>query len=329
MIDLGAPVDVAGVAIDPGAGCGDDPSAGLRDYEVRGSTGPDGEFRPLGLPGAFPGEPAARCGTSPDVSAPRVRYVKLNAKTPQDTTAGGSGAEFLDVAELHVAKTPGSALGPGVDTGARAGRRRDGGRAHRHRHAARRRRAGDVRVRPDDRLRHDRRRPRRSAAARQPGAGRRRGGRPAALEPLPLPRRGAARRPALRGRRRHVRHRRRAAAARRRHRRRPWRRRAGCVGSRLKADRKGRFKVRVAFGATRAARQRAADRPDAQGQAARRATTPGPARQDGDREDAAALDGHGAQDDQAGPLQAGQGRAAAARRRRRSRKSHEAHRAER
>ncbi len=54
VIDLGAPMDVAGVAIDPGAGCGDDDTAGLRGYEVRGSTGPDSDFRALGLPGTFP-----------------------------------------------------------------------------------------------------------------------------------------------------------------------------------------------------------------------------------------------------------------------------------
>jgi hypothetical protein len=121
VIDLGAPVDVAGVAIDPAAGCGDDPSAGLRDYELRGSTGPDGEYRPLGLPGAFPSDQGGALRDLAGTSAPRVRYVQLQAKTPQDTAAGGSGADFLDVAELHVAKQPGSALGPSADTGTAQG----------------------------------------------------------------------------------------------------------------------------------------------------------------------------------------------------------------
>ncbi len=121
VIDLGAPVDVAGVAIDPGAGCGDDFTAGLRDYEVRGGTGPDGEFRPLGPAGTFPPDQGGALRDLVDATAPRVRYVQLHAKTPQITAPGTSGADFLDVAELHVAKTPGSPLGPSADTGSAQG----------------------------------------------------------------------------------------------------------------------------------------------------------------------------------------------------------------
>ncbi len=121
VIDLGAPVDVASVAIDPAAGCGDDPSAGLREYELRGSTGPDGELRPLGAAGEFAFGLGGTLRDLAGTSAARVRYVQLHAKTPQDTAADGSGAEFLDVAELHVAKQPGSALGPSADTGAAQG----------------------------------------------------------------------------------------------------------------------------------------------------------------------------------------------------------------
>ena len=121
VIDLGAPIDVAGVAIDPGAGCGDDPTAGLRDYELRGGTGPDGEFRALGEPGTFSFNQGGALHDLVGATAPRVRYVQLHAKTPQQTIPGTSGADFLDVAELHVAKTPGSALGPSADTGAAQG----------------------------------------------------------------------------------------------------------------------------------------------------------------------------------------------------------------
>ena len=211
VIDLGAPVDVAGVAIDPAAGCGDDASAGLGDYEVSGATGPDGDYRALGLPGAFPTGEGGALRDLAGAAAPRVRYVRLHAKTPQDTSAGGSGADFLDVAELHVAKTPGSALGPSADTGAAQGvgatmagltgtvTPRGGAAqvlfeygptsAYGSSVAAQTLGAGDA-----------------------AGRGRRRGGRPAAAEPLPLPRRRSARRRALRGRRRDVRHRRGAAA---------------------------------------------------------------------------------------------------------------------
>ena len=141
VIDLGAPVDVASVAIDPGAGCGDDPSAGLRDYELRGSTGPDGELAPLGAAGAFasaPGRSAARPRRHERRRA--CATCQLHAKTPQDTAADGSGADFLDVAELHVRQDAGLGARPVVGHRRRAGRRRHGGRADRHGDAARRRR---------------------------------------------------------------------------------------------------------------------------------------------------------------------------------------------
>ena len=121
VIDLGAPVDVAGVAIDPAAGCGDEVPAALRDYEVSGATGPDGDFRPLGLPGAFDAADGGALRDLAGAAAARVRYVRLHAKTAQITFPAGSGLGFLDVAELHVAKTPGSALGPSVDTGTAQG----------------------------------------------------------------------------------------------------------------------------------------------------------------------------------------------------------------
>jgi extracellular elastinolytic metalloproteinase len=117
VIDLGVPIDVAGVAIDPGAGCGDDASAALRDYEVSGATGPDGGFRALGMPGAFTLDQGGALQDLANAAAPRVRYVRLHAKTAQ----AGNLAEFLDVAELHVAKTPGSELGPSADTGTAQG----------------------------------------------------------------------------------------------------------------------------------------------------------------------------------------------------------------
>ena len=50
-----------------------------------------------------------------------MRYLELHAKTPQGTAAGESGAQFLDVAEIHVGKVPGSPLGAAADTGAARG----------------------------------------------------------------------------------------------------------------------------------------------------------------------------------------------------------------
>jgi extracellular elastinolytic metalloproteinase len=116
-IDLGAPVDVDRIAIDPAAGCGDDASAALGEYQLLGSTGPDGPFTTLPSPGVFT---AADNGTLTNAftgTQPRIRFVRLRALSPQSEAPGGSGAVFIDVAELHVARQPGTAVGPSVNTG--------------------------------------------------------------------------------------------------------------------------------------------------------------------------------------------------------------------
>jgi hypothetical protein len=115
VVDLGVPIYVDQVAIDPGAGCGDDPTAGLRQYAVRGATGPDGPFQTLSS-GVFAPLRGGFLRNAPTTDTPAVRFVELQALTPQ--SANGDGAAFLDVAELHVARKPGSALGPSVETGA-------------------------------------------------------------------------------------------------------------------------------------------------------------------------------------------------------------------
>jgi extracellular elastinolytic metalloproteinase len=114
VIDLKAPIDIAKVAIDPGAGCGDDSSAGLRGYEVSGSTAPDRDFRALGG-GAFAANLGGFVRDVPGSAAPAIRYLQLHAATPQNNT--GSGANYLDVAELHVVRQPGTVIGPSVETG--------------------------------------------------------------------------------------------------------------------------------------------------------------------------------------------------------------------
>jgi hypothetical protein len=117
VIDLGAPIDVARIAIDPAAGCGDDASAALGGYELRGSTGPDGPFSALGAPDTFGTTHNGTLNTAFTGPAPRIRFVALLAQSPQDNSPGGDGEDFIDVAELHVARTPASAVGPTADTG--------------------------------------------------------------------------------------------------------------------------------------------------------------------------------------------------------------------
>jgi extracellular elastinolytic metalloproteinase len=115
VVDLGAPVDVARVEIDPAAGCGDDDTAALGGYELLGSTGPDGSFAALGSPGTFTAADNGRMNTAFPGIAPRIRFVALRALSPQ--SSGGSGAEYVDVAELHVARQPHTAVGPTANTG--------------------------------------------------------------------------------------------------------------------------------------------------------------------------------------------------------------------
>ena len=210
-VALGAPVDIAQVEIDPSAGCGDDQSAALGSYEVLGATARGGPYTPLAAG-------ALRRGR------PRRAAVRL-----QRQPAGGAlpPAARQDAAERRrrdggrdVRRRRRAARRQGARLAARRGRRHRGGagRRHRRRHADRRRRAlwrsgaGDLRVRHHDGLWRVGRR--REHARRRGGRGpaQRRGGRPAARHDLPLPRRRAARRPALRGRRRHVHHRRLAGA---------------------------------------------------------------------------------------------------------------------
>ena len=120
VVELRAPVDVAAVAIDPAAGCGDDDTAALGAYEVQIASAPGGAFSRLGTGTFGPGDSGAlqtvfagfRLG---------ARYVRLIAKAPQSSAAGTDGERYVDVAELHVAKVPGSPVGAAADTGAAQG----------------------------------------------------------------------------------------------------------------------------------------------------------------------------------------------------------------
>lgn len=116
VVDLGTPIDVERIAIDPAAGCGDDSSAALGVYELRGSTGADGPFTQLSS-GNFSAGNNGTLNTAFTGPASRIRFVTLFARTSQNNAPGRDGARFIDVAELHVARTPFSVVGPTADTG--------------------------------------------------------------------------------------------------------------------------------------------------------------------------------------------------------------------
>ncbi len=115
-IELGAPVDVAGVEIDPSAGCGDDASAALGGYQVLVATARGGPFVSLAT-GAFDEDDLGELRPAFSGNRQAVRFVQLIARTPQSTAPGTAGAQFVDVAELQVGKVPGSPLGVAADTG--------------------------------------------------------------------------------------------------------------------------------------------------------------------------------------------------------------------
>jgi hypothetical protein len=99
-VDLGQSIDIGEVRIDPTAGCGDDPGASLKDYEVAVGTSSTGAFTTVAT-GTFGAGDRNRFN-SVALSGPLTgkRFVKLIAKTPQSNS--GSGAQFIDVRELQV-----------------------------------------------------------------------------------------------------------------------------------------------------------------------------------------------------------------------------------
>jgi hypothetical protein len=115
VIDLGAPIDITSVWIDPGAGCGDDATAALKGFALSASTAPDAEFSSLRA-GAFAPGDAGKLVQAWSGSRTAVRYIELHAQTPQSTA--GSGKDYIDVAEIHVGKAIGAPRGPTTESAA-------------------------------------------------------------------------------------------------------------------------------------------------------------------------------------------------------------------
>ena len=103
VVRLQTPTKVTAIEIDPSAGCGDDDNASLGDYEVQIS--PDGtSFTPVSSGSFSPADLDRYNAITLSSTPPGTLFVKLIAKTPQSNS--GSGAQFVDVAELRAFGIP-------------------------------------------------------------------------------------------------------------------------------------------------------------------------------------------------------------------------------
>jgi hypothetical protein len=116
VVQLPVESEVGTIEVDPGAGCGDDDTASLAGYELHVSS--DGVAFTKVAEGTFtPADNHRFNSVALGGVVPDVEFVKLVAKSPQSGT--GSGADFMDVAEIRV--FAGAPAAPEVTTQAATG----------------------------------------------------------------------------------------------------------------------------------------------------------------------------------------------------------------
>lgn len=106
VVRLPGAITLGEIRIDPTAGCGDDDSSSLGPFQVEVS-GDGVTFTPVAS-GSFGSADVGRENVVPLTSTPSgVRYVRLRALDSQ--SVDGTGASFMDVAELEVYEAPAQA----------------------------------------------------------------------------------------------------------------------------------------------------------------------------------------------------------------------------
>ena len=111
-------VDVTGFAINPTAGCGDDPQSSLGQYKIEvSSTSPASGFTTI----ASGTMNSANLNRSNAIAVPgsftsNVRYVRLTALAPMDPNSG-SGLSYVDATEFEVFGAPAGTLVPTATAG--------------------------------------------------------------------------------------------------------------------------------------------------------------------------------------------------------------------
>src|SRR5436309_2481097 len=102
VVALPQAVDVGSFGIDPAGICGDDSSSALGAYRVDVSK--DGHSWSPSASGSFGSGNVGRLNDVPASAAKGTRYVRLTMLSPQSSS--GSGASYMDVAELEVLGVP-------------------------------------------------------------------------------------------------------------------------------------------------------------------------------------------------------------------------------
>ena len=102
VVALPQAVDVGSFGIDPAGICGDDSSSALGAYRVDVSK--DGHSWSPSASGSFGSGNVGRLNDVPASAAKGTRYVRLAMLSPQSSS--GSGASYMDVAELEVLGVP-------------------------------------------------------------------------------------------------------------------------------------------------------------------------------------------------------------------------------
>ncbi len=109
ILDLGSPADIGEIRIDPTAGCGDDASSSVGDFELY-VAGTDGTFTKV-FEGRF--DPTD-LGHATRIPIPVIanlaarRYVALRILSP--LSRDGSGSRFVDVSEIEVRRDTGGGV---------------------------------------------------------------------------------------------------------------------------------------------------------------------------------------------------------------------------
>jgi hypothetical protein len=111
-IELPATIDISAFSMDPGATCGDDPSAATKDYRIE--TSANGTTFKVAKAGAFAPNAGGQMNiVTPTANAAGVKFVRITLLSPQSAQPGDSGQDFIDFSEFEIFGGPRNTLPSG------------------------------------------------------------------------------------------------------------------------------------------------------------------------------------------------------------------------